>query len=194
LEVAIGGTSAPTQLIWGASGTNNLTFSFVSDGGVLLFGSTTSAAELQFDNPVSLGNVINGGFYDRIVSVATNATDAFGLVLPSALGGDSTATFNGDYTNMTGVISEPNYQFGFVKAGAGILQLSGTNTYQGSTSITGGILAVSADANLGAAPSAAYPLVTVPDSVTGSTLTPGARWPSSRAPARRTATRLRLIR
>ena len=40
---------------------------------------------------------------------------------------------------------------GLSKSGAGTLTLTGTNTYQGNTTITAGALAVSTDANLGAA-------------------------------------------
>ena len=46
---------------------------------------------------------------------------------------------------------------GFSKAGAGTVTLTATNTYEGATHINGGVLSISSDANLGAAPLAATP-------------------------------------
>lgn len=176
-DVSIGGTgSNATQLVWN-------TTNFVSGTGVLMFGSDTSDALLNFENSIDLGLATDSAYYDRIVNVTANSNDSFGAVpeLPTTLGGSGSGTFKGDYTEMSGVISmsNPNPAFGFVKSGNGILQLSGINTYAGSTSITGGILLISSDANLGTAPTAAYPLVAVPDTtgtglLNGHTLTPGA--------------------
>jgi autotransporter-associated beta strand protein len=42
--------------------------------------------------------------------------------------------------------------FGIAKTGSGTLVLGGTNTYSGGTDVTGGVLQISSDANLGTAP------------------------------------------
>ena len=44
-----------------------------------------------------------------------------------------------------------------IKTGSGTLTLSGANTFTGTTTISGGTLAISSDANLGAAPASATP-------------------------------------
>jgi len=62
---------------------------------------------------------------------------------------------------------------GLVKAGAGTLILTGTNSYSGGTAITGGTLRVGADANLGAASGALM--------LSGGTLAASASFASARA-------------
>ncbi len=62
--------------------------------------------------------------------------------------------------NLAGARSYGNVISGtgtLTKAGAGTLTLSATNTYSGATTVTGGILSVSANANLGTAPGVATP-------------------------------------
>jgi autotransporter-associated beta strand protein len=55
----------------------------------------------------------------------------------------NTATISGNITNTTGTA-------GLIKTGGGILTLSGNNSYDGSTTISGGTLSVGASTNLGA--------------------------------------------
>jgi fibronectin-binding autotransporter adhesin len=57
-------------------------------------------------------------------------------------------------SNFAGILGGPGTNennLALLKSGAGTLTLSGTNTYTGGTTISGGVLAVSANANLGAA-------------------------------------------
>ena len=65
-----------------------------------------------------------------------------------------TITVNGTGANGTltvgGVISGSS--FGITKAGNGTLKLSGANTYTGNNTLNAGVLSISADNNLGAAP------------------------------------------
>ena len=62
--------------------------------------------------------------------------------------GGGTFNTSGNTATLGGTISGVG---GLTKSGAGTLTLTGTNTYQGNTTITAGTLAVSTDANLGAA-------------------------------------------
>jgi autotransporter-associated beta strand protein len=48
-----------------------------------------------------------------------------------------------------GTVGETGGAFGLVKIGAGVLTLSGTNTYSGGTTISNGAVQIQADANLG---------------------------------------------
>jgi len=67
------------------------------------------------------------------------------------LGGNNlTVGSNNASTTVSGVISGAGGSL--TKVGTGTLTLTGTNTYNGGTNVNGGVIAISTDANLGAAP------------------------------------------
>jgi fibronectin-binding autotransporter adhesin len=116
------------------SGTNTYTGGTQIDGGVLAVSADNnlgdSAGALTFDG----GTLRYLADFDsaRAVTLDTNGgtvdTNGFDAALPGQISGDGALTKQGD----------------------GTLTLSGANTYAGGTQINGGVLAVSADGNLGA--------------------------------------------
>jgi fibronectin-binding autotransporter adhesin len=100
------------------------TANFVSNGSSLVLGSYSA------DNVVDFQNGLNLGSLDRTVTVLKNPAST-----------TDSATISGQIAGAAGL----------VKAGAGILTLGAANTYQGGTTINGGVLAISTDSNLGAA-------------------------------------------
>ncbi|MEA3210849.1 MAG: fibronectin-binding autotransporter adhesin [Chthoniobacter sp.] len=116
-----GGTATQT---WGAT-------DFVPSGSALIFGSTSSDNQVDFQNGINLGTT---GGNTRTITVN------------GGLGGDS-AKISGNITT-TGVNN------GLLKNGSGTLILSGTNSNDGLTTVNLGLLSVSADANLGTATNA----------------------------------------
>ena len=100
LTVALGGLAAPTQLTWGTA-----PFALTT----LQLGSTTSAAETEFRNPIDLGNAT------RTVNV-------------SGSGSTNTA-----FSTISGVLSNSTGVGNLALTGAGTLQLTGANTYNGTT-------------------------------------------------------------
>jgi fibronectin-binding autotransporter adhesin len=94
-------------------------------------GTTISAGTLQLGDGTTNGSIVG--------NVTDNATFAFAN--PTA------QTFSGAISG-TGSLT---------KGAAGVLTLSGTNSYQGSTTITAGTISIAADANLGTAPGGATP-------------------------------------
>ena len=113
LVVAIGGTSSPTDLTWGSGG-------FVGTGGIqnLALSSTTALSSVNFRNAINL----NGAM--RTVNVLDNGNAA------------------ADNAILSGVLSGTGTS-GLQKIGAGILKLTGANSYTGVTDIQVGTLVVS---------------------------------------------------
>jgi autotransporter-associated beta strand protein len=118
LVVALGGIDSPTALTWGSGG-------FVGTGGAqsLVLNSTTALGEVELRNAIDLNNGT------RTITV-----------------NDNTTTFT-DFATITGVISNSTGTGNLVKAGGGMLQLLGANTYNGSTTVLGGTLVVTSLGN-----------------------------------------------
>ena len=127
LTVNIGGQPTPAQLVSGAApagiGTNLV--------GPLLFGSSTADSQTLFLNPIDLAGST------QTVSVALNNVPGV----------------TGDYATLAGAISNSGTAAaGLTKIGPGILELTGSNTYNGPTTILGGTIQAAALYNLGLGP------------------------------------------
>lgn len=90
---------------------------FVPTGASLIFGSASALSDVTFTNPIALGGSI------RTVNVNSNTNTG------------------SDYATMSGVLSGAGG--GLLKLGTGQLQLTGANTYSGTTTVEAGTLVVS---------------------------------------------------
>lgn len=141
------------------SATNALSGStpIVLNGGILqpdsLVGQLRMIAPLAISSPITMAA-------DGIIQMQNNASDArFTGALslgPGATGVVRTLTVNLDGSNAGQLYLDGGIANGaggagnhFVKAGQGIVFLSGTNTFSGSTTVTGGLLAVNSNADFG---------------------------------------------
>ncbi len=126
-------------------------------GGLFVNGATTLGfnADNQLGNAggaVTLGGgeLSYNGSANLAVSRSISINDAnggFNFNITSGLASLGTATAATTVT-LSGVVSGPG---AFIKGGVGAVNLAGANTYAGGTSITGGALQFTTDANLGAA-------------------------------------------
>jgi autotransporter-associated beta strand protein len=99
----------------------------------------------------------NGGTFQPICKTAAGQTLNAAFSLYSSTNGlvvDTSATLNGAaYTIAQPVLHDPSLDAaadgGLVKRGAGLLTLSGANTYTGGTVVEGGVLALSGAGTLG---------------------------------------------
>ncbi len=137
------------------NGGNTLTLSGANTytGGTAINGGTLKAGANNRFSASSTHTVASGAFLDLAgFNQAIGALAGAGTVTNSAAAGATlTAGGNNGSTTFSGVIEDGAGTTSLTKAGTGTLTLSGTNTYSGGTTINAGTLAVSSDANLGAA-------------------------------------------
>ncbi|TAJ40538.1 MAG: autotransporter domain-containing protein [Reyranella sp.] len=134
---AIGGTGRLTKAGAGTltlGGTNNYSGGTVVNGGTLAISS-----DVNLGLPGG-GLTLNGGTLQTTAAVVSARTVTLGS------GGGTVNIGAGTVSQLSGAIDGSG---GLTKTGAGSLILTGTNSYAGGTTISGGALGISADANLG---------------------------------------------
>jgi outer membrane autotransporter protein len=120
------------------SGTSNL--ELTGGGTLILDGANTYSG----DTTISSGNLVISG------TLGSDAQPAYyaGNIINNGAG--DLVFDQGDYQIISGNISSSsNGTQGLVKLGTGTLELKGTNTYLGDTTVSAGAIKVSSDANLG---------------------------------------------
>lgn len=136
-----GVVSGAGGLIKAGTGTLTLGGANTHQGGTALNGGTT-----VISNDANLGAPGSPLSFDGgNLQLSSNWTSPRPVTLNSGWGGIDTANNN---ASLSGVISGVG---GIYKLGQGTFTLSGVNTYQGGTYISGGTLSIASDANLGAA-------------------------------------------
>ncbi|MDY3563725.1 autotransporter-associated beta strand repeat-containing protein [Gemmata sp. JC673] len=83
-----------------------------------------------------------------IAATYAAGSSTFGLDTTLTASGTIDVATGGSLT-ISGAIGDGASSFGLTKTGGGTLTLSGANTYDGTTTISGGVLGVATDANLG---------------------------------------------
>jgi autotransporter-associated beta strand protein len=118
--------------------TNNNNFAVATSFAGITFNSGAGAFTLG-GNGITLGG-----------DVTNSSTNLQTISLNMVLSADRTftTTTGGDLT-LSGVLSDAAGVHGIIKAGAGTLTVSGTNTFTGSSTINGGTVLVNSAANLG---------------------------------------------
>ncbi len=148
--------AGPGQLVLGNAG-NSFTGGTVVGGGTLTLGAAGALGPAS--NPLSIaGGALDlngqaatvGTLSGTVGSITNNA--AVPVAASLTVNSSATATFGGTIADG----SSSGNTVTLNKQGPGTLVLTGSNTYSGGTNITGGVLSVSQDANLGAASSPLY--------------------------------------
>ena len=105
------------------------------------------------------GTLDVNGLDVTVSNLTGTAGSVNGRIINSASGSANILTVNSTGgSTFAGIIADNNGSGGtlaLAKTGSSILTLAGANTYSGGTSVTGGALSISSDANLGTAPAAA---------------------------------------
>ncbi|WP_277622886.1 autotransporter-associated beta strand repeat-containing protein, partial [Variovorax sp. B4] len=122
---------------------------FVMQGGSLTLAGSTEVSGNSVTGGAGGSATQNGSaFGSGIFMQGTSGTLAFA---PDAGDLQTVADAIADQTGSGGTVFSGAGSIGLVKRGVGRLVLSGTNTYSGGTTVTGGTLSISSDPNLGTA-------------------------------------------
>ena len=125
------------------------------DGTLVFVGTNTYSGATTVSAGTLAAGAANVFSADSAITLATGATldlNNFNQTI-SSLSGGNVALGSATLTMQTvlaatygGVISGTG---GLIKSGSGTLTLTGTNAYTGSTTVTGGVLSISSDSNVG---------------------------------------------
>jgi autotransporter-associated beta strand protein len=141
--------------IWNVASGRTLSVSgtVTGSGALTLFGAgkVSLGASNILPNGASAGNLTVIGTLDpNGTSQSVNGLSGAGIIDNAAAGTATLAIGNNDATGtFSGTIQNTGGALAVVKQGTGGLTLSGTNSFSGGTTINGGSLIVSSDANLG---------------------------------------------
>jgi autotransporter-associated beta strand protein len=131
------------------NGANTYTGGTTINAGTLIVGNGTALGSANGSLTISAGAAVN----------LNNNTLAVGVLTGSGTIGNSASTSraltvgsNNVSSTFAGTIGgSVGTSMSLIKTGTGTLTLTGTNTYNGSTTISGGILAITSDGGIGAA-------------------------------------------
>lgn len=139
---ALNKTGTGTLILGGA---NNYTLATNINAGTLKEGAANVIPD------TSAVTVATGATYDLNTFSETIGSLAGGGTVTSGAAGALTLTAGGDNTStsFSGVLQNGSGAISFAKAGTGTLTLSGTNTYNGTTLISAGVLDIENSAALG---------------------------------------------
>jgi|GEM_PF-2299728 autotransporter-associated beta strand protein/VCBS repeat-containing protein len=125
------------------SGVNTYTGSTMVSAGTLVVTGGSAIAD------TSAVTVASGATFGLDVDASETVGSIAGAGTISANGGILTVGGDNTSTTFSGVISEEVNGLALDKVGSGTLTLSGNNTYSGDTRVSGGVLSVADDSNLG---------------------------------------------
>ncbi|MDE2215490.1 MAG: autotransporter-associated beta strand repeat-containing protein, partial [Candidatus Omnitrophica bacterium] len=145
--VTLGASSGGTLVL---SGNNSFS------GGLTIAGGTLSIPTINNKNGNGpLGHNSSVTLDGTLEYTGSTASSSMPFVITAGDTGTVQVDTSGQTLTLSGVISDSASSGNLIKAGAGTLLLSGTNTYHGTTTINAGTLSISADSGLGTAPGSA---------------------------------------
>jgi autotransporter-associated beta strand protein len=159
-------TAGTSSVAYNVSGSGLLFFTDSSSAGSSVITVTGSGAQLDFASSASGGSArfVNAGgdlYFENSNGANTlgSIEGTGGIHFSNANGGAAAQSLTvgslGTDTAYSGSIGDDGAVGTLIKAGSGMLTLSGVNSYSGGTVFKAGTVSISSDSNLGAAPGSA---------------------------------------